>query len=170
MLSPRTLDSSVFGPYISVSNMGLMRKDLITLFHDNAFGIDVDVRPMCLLLTRCPFSPQDNYRVVVFRDLQSVSLPSHLARAPVYAGPDDQFLREHFRWCLKVHLLGGDIMEDYDHNAIATAAEELGLCGDGTEMVPLDDERWHSVLGRELLADHISSEIAWARDEEWDED
>ena len=84
-------------------------------------------------------------------------------------GPDDKFLRAHFRWCLRVHLLGGDIQEDYDANAIATAAEELGLCGDDSEIVPLEDERWHSILGRELLEHHLSSELTFSRNYELEE-
>ena len=32
------------------SNAMLMRKDLLAAFHDNAFGIDVDVRPNFTLL------------------------------------------------------------------------------------------------------------------------
>lgn len=105
------------------------------------------------------FPPQDDYRIVVFRDLGSVTLPSHLHRVKACAGPDDKFLREHFRWCLRVHLLGGDIKEDYSVHDIANAAEELGLCGDKPAMVPLDDERWHSTLGKELLEDHIGTQL-----------
>lgn len=68
-----------------------------------------------------------------------------------------------------VHLLGGDIREDYDSNAIANAAEQLGLCGDESKIVPLDDERWQSILGKELLEHHLSSELAFARNSESEE-
>lgn len=42
-LKPREWD---YTPYLAVENAAVMRNDLIALFHDNAFGIDVDVRAL----------------------------------------------------------------------------------------------------------------------------
>jgi hypothetical protein len=98
---------------------------------------------------------QDNFRIVVFCDIGSVTLPSHIpmSQHPACARPGDRFLREHFRRCLTVNILGGDISEDYDPNDIVPVMEELGMCGgndDDTPLAAIDDERWDTVLGKEL--------------------
>ncbi|RDB16647.1 hypothetical protein Hypma_002366 [Hypsizygus marmoreus] len=126
--------------FVSTSNVGLIRKDLISLFNDNAFGVDVD----------------DDYRLVIFRDLgPNVQLAQR--QQGISPGPDGRFLREHFRWCLVVHLLGGDVREDYHVDDVAGLAQELGLLGETDEdVVQLEDERWQSALGRELFEHHLS--------------
>ncbi|RDB26399.1 hypothetical protein Hypma_006228 [Hypsizygus marmoreus] len=137
--------------HIVALNVGLMRKDLISAFHDNAFGIDVD----------------DNYRVVVFRDfgpamasLLPLGSSAHFRRAQGrQPGPGDAFLREHFRKCLTVHLPRGDISDDYDIDEIQAACDELGLSERDDAVVPLSDERWHTVLGKELLEWYIISSV-----------
>ncbi|KAF8494489.1 hypothetical protein JB92DRAFT_2996254 [Gautieria morchelliformis] len=131
--SPVTCD---YKPFLTASNACMMRSDLLSLFHTNAFGIDVD----------------DDFRIVVFRDTGSVTLPSHVPKSQnsASAGPGDRFLREHFRWCLLVNLFGGDISEDYDANSIIQVMEELGMCHGDTPLAPVDDERWDSLIGKEL--------------------
>jgi hypothetical protein len=92
----------------------------------------------------------------VFRDTGSITFPSHIPKSqnPACAGPDDRFLREHFRWCLQFNILGGDIREDYDTNSIVSLMKRLGLTWDGeTPLAPMDDERWDSVMGKELWED-----------------
>ncbi|KAF8475406.1 hypothetical protein JB92DRAFT_3134603 [Gautieria morchelliformis] len=131
--SPVTCD---YEPFLTASNACMMRSDLLSLFHANAFGIDVD----------------DDFRVVVFRDTGSVTLPSHVPKSQnsASAGPGDRFLREHFRWCLLVNILGGDITEDYDSNRVVRVMEGLGMCRGDIPLAPVDDERWDSLIGKEL--------------------
>jgi hypothetical protein len=88
----------------------------------------------------------------VFRDTGSVTLPSHIPKSPnsTSAELDDRFLREHFRWCLLVNILGGDISDDYDANSIVEVMDELGMCDHETPLASVDDERWNSVIGKEL--------------------
>ncbi|KAF8512403.1 hypothetical protein JB92DRAFT_2830763 [Gautieria morchelliformis] len=113
-----------------------MCSDLSSLFHAKAFGIDIN----------------DDFRVVVFRNTGSVTLPSHVPKSQnsASAGPGDRFLREHFRWCLLVNIFRGDISEDYNANSIIKVMEGLGMCDGDTPLAPVDDERWDSVIGKEL--------------------
>jgi len=129
--------------FISILNACVIRKDLMALFLDNAFGVDVD----------------DGYCLVVFRDIGSVQLPLKVARDESCSGPDDEFLREHFRWCLRVHLQGGDIGDEFSHHDIQHAAELLGLHGDEYDLAPLDDPRWQSRIGKEFLEVHLRQQL-----------
>ena len=64
-------------------------------------------------------------------------------------------MKEHFRWTLTTHFLGGDISHDYPFQKVLGFMEEMG-CGMGDhpdDIAPLDDERWNSVMGQEVLAD-----------------
>ena len=70
----------------------------------------------------------------------------------------DNFFREHLKWCIVVHLAGGDVNEDYDFWQIADFQREMGFGGDSVAM--LDDERWSSVIGREVLYDLIQAGLA----------
>jgi hypothetical protein len=82
-----------------------------------------------------------------------ITLPSHIPKLqdPACAGPGDGFLREHFRSCLLVYILGGDIGEGYDANLIIEVMEELGMCGGDTPLEPVpDSEMWNFVIGKEL--------------------
>ncbi|KAF8494491.1 hypothetical protein JB92DRAFT_3147118 [Gautieria morchelliformis] len=132
-LNPEACD---YKPFLTASNACMMRSDLLSLFHANAFGIDVD----------------DDFRVVVFCDTGSVTLPSHVPKSQnsASAGPGDRFLWEHFRWCLLVNLFGGDITKDYDSNRVVGVMEELGMCRGDIPLAPIDDERWDSLIGKEL--------------------
>jgi hypothetical protein len=70
-------------------------------------------------------------------------------------GLDDYFLREHFRHCLRVHLLHGDIIVDYPQHVVTKALADLGLWERDDEEAPLDDPRWNSELGKEILECHF---------------
>ncbi|SJL10824.1 uncharacterized protein ARMOST_14218 [Armillaria ostoyae] len=132
----------------TASNAGFMHKRLMPFYLGNAFSIDVD----------------DGHRVVVFRDMGSAQLllPSHIFTRDGQ-GPDDKFLREHFRVSLQVNLLGGDICEDYDHNDILSMMEELGVEGeDYVEPLPLTDPRWQTVLGKAIFEDVLLSKTTVA--------
>ena len=135
----------------------------MALFLDNAFGVDVDVRRQSWLIVpfRCLiiFLPQDGYCLVVFRDIGSVQLPLKVARDQSCPGPDDEFLRKHFRWCLRVQLQGGDIGDEFSHGDIHMAAELLGLHGDEYDLAPLDDPRWQSRIGKEFLEVHLRQQL-----------
>ena len=70
-------------------------------------------------------------------------------------GPDNYFLRQHFKHCLQVHLLHGDITHDYPQNVVMRALEDLGLWNREDEEVPLDDSRWNTELSKEILECHL---------------
>ncbi|KAF8892781.1 hypothetical protein CPB84DRAFT_1783516 [Gymnopilus junonius] len=130
------------------SNAMLISKDLVSAFLNNAFGIDVD----------------DNYRIVVFSDIGSTkeSMPESaqgLLNFSGSQGPDDKFLRLHFRHCLNVHLIGGDIGNDYSAEDIVEAMKDDGL-------VAFDDPRWMTPLGREIFEDYMKTLAAEKGDSE----
>ena len=68
---------------------------------------------------------------------------------------DDYSLREHFRHCLRVHLLHGDVTIDYPQPVVTKTLADLGLWERDDEEVPLDDPRWNSELGKEILECHL---------------
>ena len=78
------------------------------------------------------------------------------------SGPSDYFLREHFKHCLRVHLLNGDIHDDYPRDVITKTLEDLGLSNwqDEGDEVPIDDPRWDTELGREILNSHMRSKLS----------
>ena len=77
-------------------------------------------------------------------------------------GPSDYFLSEHFKHCLRVHLVGGDIHEDYSSDVIVKTLEDLGLSNweDEDEVVPINDSRWDTELGKEILESHMRSKLS----------
>ena len=70
-------------------------------------------------------------------------------------GPDDYFLREHFKHCLRVHLLHGDIHDDYPQEVIVQALTDLGLWDREDVEAPLGDPRWNTELAKEILEVHL---------------
>ncbi|RDB17247.1 hypothetical protein Hypma_001762 [Hypsizygus marmoreus] len=136
--------------HIVPANAVLMRKDLIPAFQDNAFGVDVD----------------DNYRIVAFRDFGlNASLipvgslaPSRQAEHP-QPGPGAEFLREHFRKCLTVHLPGGDIWDDYSLGEVQATFREVGLSDSDDEVEPMDSPKWKTVLGNEIREWYLRSVV-----------
>jgi hypothetical protein len=112
---------------------------------------------------------QDDYRIVIFKDIGSVTLPSNFRRDPVSPGPSDEFLRHHFAWCLRSQILGGDISDDYNRNDVVYAMDELGLGSEDNALVPLDDPRWQSTMGKEILELHMSIQRYQSSDSDSDE-
>uniref|UniRef100_A0A8H7XZJ2 Uncharacterized protein n=1 Tax=Psilocybe cubensis TaxID=181762 RepID=A0A8H7XZJ2_PSICU len=89
------------------SNALTMHRDLVDDFWDNAFGVDVE----------------DNYRLVIFRDLGQAGKLLEGITTPFYrsqgrSGPDDIFFRIHFIQCLLTHFIGGDIKDQYTKDDI----------------------------------------------------
>ncbi|PBK64092.1 hypothetical protein ARMSODRAFT_979466 [Armillaria solidipes] len=137
-------------------NAAYLHKEIIPFFLDNAFSIDVD----------------DNHRIVSFRDIGSAQslLPTHLT---MINGPDDYYLREHFRLSLGVNVLDCDIRKQYPNGVILDMMGELGLDPVDPEMeamVPLSDPRWHnSVLGQAIWENVMETRTA-AKYKPWDDE
>lgn len=95
---------------------------------------------------------KDKYRIVVFKDLGGLKLPSYLPNQSesTSVGWNDKFLHEHFRWCLRVNLLGGDISEDYSDRQVDAAYDRFGAM-EGQELLAAANRRWKSPLGQEIL-------------------
>ncbi|KAJ7076657.1 hypothetical protein B0H15DRAFT_578208 [Mycena belliarum] len=139
-------------PFLVAANIITMQRQLRFHFHNNHFTVDVD----------------DDYRILVLRamgDAQSL-LPSHLPRHVKQSAAADHFLRLHCRHSLSVMLLGGDIAEVYSNSMIIQAMSELGVDYAGSdepeesEMVALEDVRWQSELGQEILAHVMKNRMA----------
>jgi hypothetical protein len=79
--------------------------------------------------------------VVVFDDLQM----QHPTRLSGVNQSKDEFLRKHFRWCLRVHVCGGDISVDIDKE------EALEMMDDAEKGRNLNDKRWGTTIGREIV-------------------
>ncbi|KIM36219.1 hypothetical protein M413DRAFT_449276 [Hebeloma cylindrosporum] len=97
----------------------------------NRFGVDVD----------------DNYQIVQFQNApKGVVLRKRLSKKMVAISKqnNDRFLRGQFKWCLKVHFLGGDARDDYPDGG-GGLAEEAADYG-----IDLDDPKWHTPIGREV--------------------
>ncbi|KAH9916673.1 uncharacterized protein B0H18DRAFT_1037596 [Fomitopsis serialis] len=131
-----------------VDNLATMRSDIYKLWHSNAFSVDVD----------------GEYRVRIF-DAAAIGcgLPSRLEKIPAGTKSGD-FFREHFRHTLCVHFVGGDITADYSHRQVQAFLEEMGLDefdGEATiEDINLEDERWQTVIGQEILEDVMEKKLS----------
>ncbi|KAF9563479.1 hypothetical protein CPC08DRAFT_816568 [Agrocybe pediades] len=124
-----------------LSNCITMRKELVTPFLENAFGIDVD----------------DDFRIIIFgnvdettRNLLEDAKYADGLRQACASGREDVpkrcFLLAHFRWCLCSHFLGGDIKEEYgDLNKILAVMEQGEKAAD-------DAQFWDTIPGREYRA------------------
>ncbi|KAJ7239739.1 hypothetical protein C8J57DRAFT_1372509 [Mycena rebaudengoi] len=138
-------------PFLVAANDLTMQKRLTLPFLSNHFSVDVD----------------DGYRVLVLHPMGDAKrlLPTHLPRHSRDADTD-RFLRFHCRYSLHITLRGGDISEDYSNEAILHAMDELGVDHifaddpDSIKMVPLDDPRWQSALGKAILADVVQRRTA----------
>ncbi|KAI0716396.1 hypothetical protein C8Q76DRAFT_855918 [Earliella scabrosa] len=92
--SPVLWDLDAFKGY---HNTFAIRPDLYDLWLENAFSVDVD----------------DNYRIRTFTQAAVSALtgmPTHLASPDL--DRNAEFFKEHFRWTLTTHVLGGDIDDD----------------------------------------------------------
>ncbi|KAJ7077391.1 hypothetical protein B0H15DRAFT_562104 [Mycena belliarum] len=141
-------------PFIDRANLLTMRKELVFHLLSNDFTVDVD----------------DDYRILVFRpmDLQH-PLPTHLPLHLHHDAAADHFLRLHCRYSLSVALRGGDIGHHYSDWAVLAAMDELGVDYIGSDnpdrtMVPLSDERWQTVLGKEILANLLETRAGMGLD------
>ncbi|KAH9478920.1 hypothetical protein JR316_0009383 [Psilocybe cubensis] len=124
-----------------VSNAITLRKDLIEALNDNAFGVDVE----------------DNYRIVLFYDLGDTGKFLQGLERPFFhredrQGPDDIFLIAHFLHCVKVHVIGGDVSDEYSLRDIEVWEDRL------------DDEdgaEWDDPLGAEVYEVHRLADLMY---------
>lgn len=64
------------------------------------------------------------------------------------------FLHQHFLWCLKVHLLGGDVshQSEYRWDKVEAMVLELNEYVDkGGAIENLTEDKWISPLGKEVI-------------------
>ncbi|KZT40887.1 hypothetical protein SISSUDRAFT_1059931 [Sistotremastrum suecicum HHB10207 ss-3] len=135
----------------------LINQNLVTAFQRYDFGIDVD----------------DNYRIVRFTDKEPIEVPSHVpeAQAQHFDSTSDEFFRRHFEWCLRVHITGGHVQDDFDRGEIYRTMRQLGLDGDGSDdddPPPPDDPRWQTEIGQLCFQMYMESQLTDSVD--FDED
>ncbi|KAJ7189233.1 hypothetical protein C8R46DRAFT_1184379 [Mycena filopes] len=134
-------------------------------------------RPQSTLLQPFAVDVDDDYRIVVLRDLgadHARLLPTHLSHPRNdTADADAEFFRLHLRYSFNFMLLGGDITERYPPYRVLSEMAALGVAPDSEEgdMARLDDPRWQSELGKAILAEELRSRAAMSlyysgRDEE----
>ncbi|KAJ7189205.1 hypothetical protein C8R46DRAFT_1206289 [Mycena filopes] len=124
-------------PFFSADNVLTLRPELAHSWYSNHFTVDVD----------------DGYRILLLHPqcaVQAHQLPTHLPPHPAN-GASDTFLRLHCRLSLALQVRGGDIRHEYSSWTISAAMDALGVDGDESEMVSLNDARWQTVLGKEIL-------------------
>ncbi|KAH9478921.1 hypothetical protein JR316_0009384 [Psilocybe cubensis] len=128
-----------------------LQKDLADAFFENAIGIDVN----------------DNYRVVLFRDIGPIGEPFKGAtnirpyfKQPMnrdrFKGPDDIFLRAHFLHCLYVNLYGGDITRQYTREVVDRQMQILRLDGERRPL-PHNHPLWKKELSRVIYQYYYDS-------------
>ena len=61
---------------------------------------------------------------------------------------------------MTAHFVGGDIKVDYPLRDVAAFMEEMGLRGDEEDVPPLEDARWQTVMGEEVLLDVLEYKLA----------
>ena len=69
--------------------------------------------------------------------------------------PKDRFLRGHLFQTLSVHLLGGDVQDDFGD--LSDYLQNLGIYDNNID--PSDPE-WETLLGREVWAMLVRSQLA----------
>ncbi|KIM36917.1 hypothetical protein M413DRAFT_282278 [Hebeloma cylindrosporum] len=94
---------------------------------------------------------KDDYKIIIFQDFpgsEMLAANPKLPRASIHALNDKSwlYLRENFKYCLGVNVMGGDIIEDYP---------DLGdvFINDVTEhgFQSPTDEKWRTPLGQAYL-------------------
>jgi len=120
----------------------LMHPHLVDLWQDNVFAID----------------PDDNYRLVWFRDPEGVCDKDLLSCIPIYfrlpsllpeqLGPDPNLLRGHLKFSLYANLAGYDIRREFSERERQDLMDEI-LEEDGTP-VEMSDPLWNTRLGKFL--------------------
>ncbi|KAJ7587594.1 hypothetical protein C8J56DRAFT_1164997 [Mycena floridula] len=114
-----------------LSNTLTLNTTLADAFERNLIGFDVD----------------ENYLLVTFEPLPGKTLALVGEGIADELAPSAMFLRLHFKHCLQVNLLGGDIHVDHNEHQIAQLFEELNELSKAT----LDDPRFRTRLGRAML-------------------
>ncbi|KZT40916.1 hypothetical protein SISSUDRAFT_417720 [Sistotremastrum suecicum HHB10207 ss-3] len=141
-------------PYVVPQNAIYLHRNLVKPLTDNTIGVD------------------DDFRIVRFvgdLDLQGLSLPSHVSQAQTqrFDTAMKEFLRQHFVWCLRVHICGGDVLEDFKEEDIIETMRELGFrVGSDDEEVetpPLDDPLWQTEIGKVCWEMRVRSSLAGYR-------
>ncbi|KAJ7454600.1 hypothetical protein B0H11DRAFT_2069155, partial [Mycena galericulata] len=136
-------------PFILDANVLPMHNSLVFYFHSNHFTVDVD----------------DDYRILVLRAMGDAQLllPTHL---PHQDAAVNHFLRLHCRYSLCLMLRGGDFEEVHPNWTIIDMMNQLRVNYTGgedheeSEMAPLDDERWQTVLGQAILANVMQDRMS----------
>lgn len=123
-------------------NVVTLVQDLVEPFTNNKFGVDID----------------DKYRIVIFEDLQTTLLQND-TQLPVSGDlsqcPRDDFLRDHFKCCLGVHFLGGDIEQDFpdDAQGLMDKAREEGI--------HMEDPEWQTYPGTKVVELLMEHKLVW---------
>ncbi|KAK0421652.1 hypothetical protein EV421DRAFT_1746872 [Armillaria borealis] len=119
------------------SNAVFLHKDLVPFFHDNAFNFD-------------------DHRILIFRDIGPAQklLPSHL-RVDPDEGPDDWYLREHFRISLKRGLSFLFCSSDDGRAWVNSVGSD-----DTVELAPMTDPRWQTVVGQSIWENVLETRMA----------
>ncbi|KAL1938468.1 hypothetical protein VTO73DRAFT_11491 [Trametes versicolor] len=118
-----------------------MRADVHRLWLANAISVDVD----------------DGYRIIVFdKTAQAVQFSATLKFDEEDCLRDDCF-REHFRYTLAIHLVGGHLIpDDVKHGDVEWFLGNVKFAADGVTPRPRDLERkkWRTRMGK-LALQHI---------------
>lgn len=110
---------------------------------------------------------KDNYRIYLFKDIDgkadNVDIPAHIPPCTSAMLPPESssILASHFLRCLDVHFVGGDITSDYAPGEIDNTIYEL--IGDSKNrcVAPMEDERWQTPLGKEILRAYLESKVPY---------
>lgn len=155
-------DEPVIRSFRVANNLILLRSDIRILFLSNAFGIDVDVRYSLIAshVNEINAIIKDDYRVVTFEPLE-LSLPSHLPSQSIQSlkGSSDTFIRNHFRHFLRVNMVSGDIKDQYSIADVEAAYQDLGITRGYGPVLPFDDPKWQTPLGKVIFAGTMSATL-----------
>lgn len=89
---------------------------------------------------------------MVFKDLNlTFDLPSHVRNPHIISKERLELVQKHFMRCVSVHFCGGDIGDEYPQSEINDMQSALGIDEDSYDPIPLDDEKWQSPLGQEIM-------------------
>ncbi|KAJ7074532.1 hypothetical protein C8F01DRAFT_1100804 [Mycena amicta] len=117
--------------YRVLDNIVTICATLAAPFNGNVFTVDLD----------------DDGRIITFDDLpnESPQLPPRFTIPPL-SPSSEYFWRSNFEHTLAIHFCGGNASEDYAHYNPSEWMEELM-----DNYAHLDDEKWHTAYGREVL-------------------
>ncbi|KAF7317750.1 hypothetical protein MKEN_00862800 [Mycena kentingensis (nom. inval.)] len=135
------IDVVVYEDYRVLENLMTICTTLVAPFHQNSFSVDYE----------------DSQRVVTFADLPN-DVEEHIAANP----GAERFWRLSFAHSLKVHFPGGDPAPDFKGYNVEAWMEELRASGP-----QLDDPKWQTPFGREVLEVHFERQMAVEEDWDW---